>query len=37
MNPDAILTRLVEMAKLIESHRAAMFLLEDERTDLQMQ
>lgn len=34
---DAILTRLAEIARLIESHRAAVFLLEHERTELQME
>jgi hypothetical protein len=35
MAADAILTRLTEIARLIEGHRAALYLLETERTDLQ--
>jgi hypothetical protein len=35
LTADAILARLTEIAKLIESHRAAVFLLEQERVDLQ--
>lgn len=37
MTAEAILSRLAEIAKLIESHRATQFLLEQERADLQMQ
>lgn len=35
MTSDAILSRLVEVTKLIEWHRAAMFVLDQERLTLQ--
>lgn len=35
MTADAILSRLAEISKLIESHRAAVFLLDQERAELQ--
>jgi hypothetical protein len=35
VNADAILTRLTEIARLIESHRAALYLLDLERLELQ--
>lgn len=34
MTPDAILTRLVELSRLIESHRSAIFLAEREQAEL---
>lgn len=34
MSSEAILKRLAEIARLIESHRAAVFLLEQERSEL---
>ena len=36
MTAAAILDRLTEIARLLESHRAAMFLLDQERSELQM-
>lgn len=35
MTAEAMLARLVEIATLLESHRAAVFLLEQERSNLQ--
>jgi hypothetical protein len=35
MNADAILERLAELARLIESHKAAAFVLDLERLELQ--
>jgi hypothetical protein len=35
MTADEILTRLTEIARLIESHQAAVFLLKHERSELQ--
>jgi hypothetical protein len=35
MTADEILTRLTEIARLIESHQAAVYLLELERRELQ--
>ena len=37
MTSDAILTRLAEITKLQESHRAALFILEQERLELYAQ
>lgn len=36
MSADAILTRLAEITKLIESYRGAAFLLDLERQELQL-
>jgi hypothetical protein len=37
MTPDAILARLAEITKLQESHRAAVFVLEQQRVELYAQ